>query len=42
MSEIKNVLQLIREKYGEKKVGESEMVREIFYLLFNSHKITQG
>ncbi|HJH25181.1 MAG TPA: hypothetical protein C5S37_00055 [Methanophagales archaeon] len=28
MSEIKNVLELIREKYGEKKVGESEMVRE--------------
>jgi len=28
MSEIKDVLELIRDKYGEKKVGESEIVRE--------------
>ena len=28
MSEVKNILELIREKYGEKKVGESETVRE--------------
>jgi len=28
VSEIKDVLELIREKYGEKKVGESEIVRE--------------
>jgi hypothetical protein len=28
MSEIRDVLGLIREKYGEKKVEESEIVRE--------------
>ncbi|MFQ6062100.1 MAG: hypothetical protein ACE5KT_04070 [Methanosarcinales archaeon] len=28
MSEIKDVLELIREQYGEKKVKESEIVRE--------------
>ena len=28
MSEIKDVLELIQEKYGEKKVGKSEIVRE--------------
>ncbi|MDI6886829.1 MAG: hypothetical protein QMD22_10935 [archaeon] len=28
MAEIKDVLELIQEKYGEKKVGESEIVRE--------------
>ena len=28
MSEIKDVLELIQEKYGEKKIGESEIVRE--------------
>ncbi len=28
MSEIKDVLEVIREKYGEKKIGESEIVRE--------------
>jgi len=28
MSEMKDVLELIQEKYGEKKVGKSEIVRE--------------
>ena len=39
MSEIKDVLELIREKYGEKKVEESKIVREYkgvcrFYRVF--------